>query len=297
MTWFHWLVLIAAVLAITAVGLTVFGSMRWAEVTKSLIACLEAGRKPPSHATVTRYDASQIEGLPAPVQRYFRAALTPGQAIVSAATIEISGTFNLSATGEQWRPFASRQRVTTSRPGFLWDAGISMLPGLTVRVVDSYIVGNGLLQASIQGLFTMAEMGGGGEIARGEFMRYFAEAAWYPTALLPSQGVRWEAVDERSANATMTDGPLTLTLLFRFNDAGLIESFRAEARGGMVDGIMVQAPWEGRFSNYQVQDGMSVPFVGEVAWMRPDGRKPYFKGTVRQIRYEFPPRSAGTSGH
>ena len=134
MTWFHWLVLIAAVLAITAVGLTVFGSMRWAEVTKSLIACLEAGRKPPSHATVTRYDASQIEGLPAPVQRYFRAALTPGQAIVSAATIEISGTFNLSATGEQWRPFASRQRITTSRPGFLWDAGISMLPGLTVRI-------------------------------------------------------------------------------------------------------------------------------------------------------------------
>ncbi|MDI1259506.1 T6SS effector amidase Tae4 family protein [Aquabacterium sp.] len=33
-------------------------------------------------------------------------------------------------------------------------------------------------------------------------MRYFAEMAWYPTALLPSQGLRREAVDDRSANAT-----------------------------------------------------------------------------------------------
>lgn len=34
----------------------------------------------------------------------------------------------------------------------------------------------------------------------------------------------------------MVDGPLSLTLLFRFNDAGLIGSFRAKARGGMIDG-------------------------------------------------------------
>ena len=289
MTWFTWLVLIAAVLVIAAVGLTAFGSMRWATATQSLLAALEAGRLPPSASTAARYDPSEIAGLPAPVQRYFRAALTPGQAIVSAATIEMTGTFNMSATGEQWSRFASRQRVTTRRPGFLWDARISLLPGLTVRVVDGYIVGNGLLQASIQGLFSMADMRGGGDIARGEFMRYFAEAVWYPSALLPSQGVRWEAVDERSANASMTDGPITVTLLFRFNDAGLIESFRAEARGGMVGKVMVQAPWEGRFSNYQTRDGMTIPFAGEVAWMRPEGRKPYFKGAVTQLGYEFSP--------
>ena len=289
MTWFTGLVLIAAVLGIAAVGLTAFGSMRWAEATQSLTAGLEAGRVPPATGSPARYDASELDSLPTPVQRYFRAALTPGQAIVSAATIQMTGTFNMSPTGEQWRPFTSRQRVITRRPGFLWDARISMLPGVTVRVVDSYIVGAGLLRATIQGLLTVADMRGGGEIARGEFMRYFAEAAWYPTALLPSQGVRWEAVDDRSANATMVDGPVSLTLLFRFDDAGLIESFRAEARGGMVDKVMVQAPWEGRFSNYQSRDGMAVPFGGEVAWMRPEGRKSYFKGAVSQLSYEFSP--------
>lgn len=289
MTWFTWIALAAVALAIAALGLTALGSMRWAAATQSLTADLEAGRVPLTAGHPTRYDASEIEGLPAPVQRYFRAALTPGQAIVSAATIRMRGMFNLSAADDQWRPFNSWQRVTTHRPGFLWDARISLLPGLTVRVVDSYIAGQGLLRAGLQGLFTMASLQGDGEIARGELMRYFAEAAWYPTALLPRQGVRWEAVDDRSANATLVDGPITLTLLFRFGDNGLIESFRAEARGGMVGKTMVQAPWEGRFSNYQTHDGMSVPFTGEVAWMRPGGRKTYFKGDVTQLSHEFAP--------
>jgi hypothetical protein len=229
----------------------------------------------------------ELEGLPAPVQRYFRTVLTDGQPIISAVTIDIAGTFNMSATGEQWKPFTSRQRVVTRRPGFLWDAKIAMLPGLPVRVVDSYIAGKGLLRAAILGLFTMADISGGGEIARGEFMRYFAETLWYPTALLPSQGARWKAVDDHSANATIVDGPLTLSLLFRFNDVGLIDSFRAEARGGMVGKEMVMAPWEGNWSNYQTRDGMTVPFTGEVAWMRPEGRRPYFVGTVTALTYEY----------
>jgi Family of unknown function (DUF6920) len=290
MTWLLWLGLVLCVLAVAAVGLSAYGSRRWAGATRTLVRSLEAGRvaaRQDGQAPPTRYDARELEGLPAPVQRYFRAVLEDGQPIITAATIDIAGTFNMSPTGEQWKPFTSRQRVITRRPGFVWDARISMLPGVTVRVVDSYIAGIGLLHATVQGLFTVADVRGDGEIARGEFMRWFAEVAWYPTALLPSQGVRWDAVDEHSAHATMVDGPLSLTLLFRFNKAGLIDSFRAEARGGMVGKDMVMAPWEGIWSNYQTRDGVQVPFTGEVAWMRPDGRRPYFVGTVTSLTFEF----------
>jgi hypothetical protein len=292
MTWLIWLVLTLCLLAVAAVGLSAFGARRWGDASQLLWGSLEAGRidgKRGEKSPPTRYDARELESLPAPVQRYFRAVLKDGQPIITAVTIDIAGTFNMSATGEQWKPFTSRQRVTTRRPGFLWDASIAMAPGLKVRVVDSYIVGQGLLHATFQGLFTVAEMRGAGEIARGEFMRWFAEVAWYPTALLPSQGVRWEAVDDHSANATVVDGALTLTLLFRFNDAGLIGSFRAEARGGMVDKKMVMAPWEGIWSNYQTRNGVQVPFSGEVAWVRSEGRKPYFIGTVTALTFELSP--------
>jgi hypothetical protein len=292
MTGLLWLVSCLVVLGLAAVGLTVFGERRWAGEVRALQARLERGRldgKPAPGSLPTRYDARELEGLPAPVQRYFRTVLKDGQPVIAAVTIHMAGSFNMSPTGEQWKPFTSRQRVVMRRPGFLWDARIALLPGVSVRVVDSYIAGQGLLRAAVQGLVTMAEQQGDGDIARGEFMRWFAEVLWYPTALLPSQGVRWEAVDGHSAHATVVDGPLSLTLLFRFNEAGLIASFRAEARGGMVGDKLVMAPWEGIWSDYQTVDGVQVPFTGGVAWMRPEGRKAYFIGTVRALSFEFAP--------
>jgi hypothetical protein len=221
------------------------------------------------------------------VQRYFRAVLEQGQPIIAAATVDLAGTINLSPTGERWKPFTSRQRAVTRRPGFLWDAQVAVLPGVPVHIVDWYIAGQGLLRAAVLGLFDVANVRGGGEVARGDFMRYLAESPWYPTALLPSQGVRWEAVDDRSAKATLVDGAIPLTLLFRFDSAGLIESFHAEARAATTGEGAVMLPWEGRWSDYRVRDGMLVPHTGEVAWLRPEGRRSYFVGTVTALTYEF----------
>lgn len=75
--------------------------------------------------------------------------------------------------------------------------------------------------------------------------------------------------------------------LFRFNAAGLITSFRAEARGGMVGDKLATAPWEGSWSDDRLVVGMQVPFTGEVAWLRPEGRKPYFIGTVTALAFAF----------
>ena len=222
--------------------------------------------------------------------------LTDGQPMIGAATIEMAGTINMSATAEQWKPFTSHQRVVTSvdssRPGFLWNAEVHMFPGVPARVQDSYIAGQGQLMAKLLGLFTVADARGGGELARGEFMRWFAEAAWYPTALLPSQGVRWQAVDDASANATIVDGPITLTLLFRFDEAGLITSVRADSRAAGVGKDTVMLPWECGLSDYRPQDGMLLPMTGEAAWVRPEGRKAYFVGHVTKSSFEFDtPRS------
>jgi hypothetical protein len=289
MTWLHWAGLLLCALAVAAAVLFVFGGWRWAVENRRLLGKLEAGRmtKKQGGQRPTSYNARELVGLPTPVQRYFRAVLKDGQPIIATATLELAGNFNMSPTGEQWKPFTSTQHVVTARPGFLWDARIAMLPGLPVRVIDSYITGEGLLHAALLGLFEVAHVHGRGEIARGELMRFFAEMPWYPTALLPSQGVGWEAVDHRSAHATLVDGRITLKLLFKFNDAGLIESFRASARGSMINKKMVMAPWEGQWSNYQMRDGMTVPLTGEVAWVRPEGRKSYFQGTATSLKYTW----------
>ena len=293
MTMLLWLGIILGALVVIAIGLRAVGASRWARMIRTHTTQIESGSvdargRLPSPA---RFDPRELEGLPAPVQRYFRAVLEDGQPIISAATLEMTGTMNMSATGEQWKPFTSRQQVVTRNPGFLWDAEVAMFPGLPAHVEDSYIAGHGRLIAKVFGLFTVADSQGTGEIARGEFMRYFAESPWYPTALLPSQGVRWQAVDDACANATLVDGPITLTLLFRFNDAGLIASVRAESRGAGVgkDGVMVMLPWDCALSDYQPQGGMLIPMTGEAAWVQPEGRKVYFVGRVKKLSYELLP--------
>jgi hypothetical protein len=95
-------------------------------------------------------------------------------------------------------------------------------------------------------------------------MRFFAEAAWYPTALLPSQGIRWEEADIRSARASLVDGPVAVTMLFSFNEDGTIDTVRAEARGRRVGDQIIPTPWQGRFWNYQQQDVMLVRSTGRL---------------------------------
>ncbi len=263
-----------------------YGSQRWQSATDAMHTNLEAARRP---ITPKTYSTHELTGLPAPVQRYFRAALTEGQPMIAAVTVEHTGTFNMDPAGDQWKPFSSTQRVITQRPGFDWEARIAMLPGPPARVHDAYIAGEGILHGSLFGLVSVVQIRGTPDLAHGELLRFFAEAAWYPTALLPSQGVQWAAVDDRSATATLRDGNTSTTLLFRFNADDLIDSLRAEARGALIDGVTVPTPWEGRWSNYELHDGMRIPTEGEVRWMFPAGPGPYWRGRITSIVYQLAP--------
>ena len=51
------------------------------------------------------------------------------------------------------------------------------------------------------------------------------------------------------------------------------------ARGRMMGTTVVMTPWEGRGANYQQRDGMRLPLAGEGAWLGPEGRKAYWRGT------------------
>jgi len=281
-----WSAIVLGALAVALMGLSAYGRSRWAAATQTLLGQLEAARLP---ARASRYDVHEIEGLPAPVQRYFRAVLEDGQPIVSGVTVQHTGTFNVTALGsrELWMPFTSEQRVVTNRPGFVWNARMALVPGIAVLVHDAYAAGVGTLHPAVLGLFSLANQSGTGDIARGELMRYMMEAAWYPTALLPSQGTKWCAVDEASADATMADGGISMTMRFTFGAGGLIESVRADARGAMVGGKVVMLPWEGRMSNYHERAGMRVPLTGEAAWLPPGARKPYWRGTITSADFEL----------
>ena len=247
-----------------------------------LISRLEHGRH---DVRPTRYDEGELAGLPDPVRRYFRAAIRPGRPMITAVRLEQTGTLNMREDGERWQPFRASQRIVLAPPGFAWDARVRLLPGVAIRVRDAYLDGNGLLDARLFGLPLLPRLPSA-ELARGELMRFLAEAAWYPTALLPSQGVRWSPVGEHGACAELADDGTRVSLEFRFGSDGLIESVRAGDRGRSVRGKTVPTPWEGRWSRFTQVDGLRVPLEGEVAWLLPAGRHPYWRGRVSRLTYD-----------
>jgi hypothetical protein len=280
----NYLIGIAFVFVAVVGAAVAYGALRWRGATRALRARLEATREPIAPATV---DLRGLDGLPAPVQRYFRKVLRAGQPVVTGVRLKHGGKFNIDESADRWKPFTSDQRVITQRRGFDWNGSVSMMPGLPVRVHDAFVGGEGSLHAAFLGLFSIAAIEGTREVATAQLMRYVAEAAWYPTALLPGQGVRWKGVDNRSALATLVDGEVALTMRFTFTDDDLIDTVRADARGRAVGGNVVPTPWEGRFWNYAERGGMLVPLEGEVGWILPGGPRPYWRGRITRVEYEF----------
>lgn len=274
-------------LAILALGLTacaLVGAAVWNRDTGQLRARLSAGRSGPPPGT---FALEEIADLPPPVQRYFRVVLPEGQPLIGGVRLAHRGTFNLGTSKERWLPFVSTQVVVINPPGFDWDAKVRMGPGANVFVHDAYVHGEGILLAKVLGLVPVVDLRGTPEMAEGELLRFLAEAPWYPTALLPSQGVAWEAVDDRSARATLQDNGTSVSMIFTFDDRGFIDTGRAESRSRAVGDAMVPTPWSIRLGRYREKDGMRIPTEGEVGWEIEDEHLPYWRGTISEISFEL----------
>jgi hypothetical protein len=276
--------LVLGVLVLVLLWVLALNFGRWAFDRAALSRALERGR---ARTPSAPYDHDEIRALPPPVVRYFEAALTPGRPFIESATLVQEGT--LRTPGEM--RFRAITRVTTRRPGFVWEATIAGPFGL--RVIDAYANGQGSLDVALLhgGLRLQRLRKGAGPaasrmqsaMATSQLQRWLAEAPWYPTALLPRAGVTWAAVDDRSARATVTDGLNAATLLFRFGNDALVESVYAESRGREVRGQLVPTPWEGRFSNPVESGGYVVPRDASVQWIGDPA--PYWTGTVVDARY------------
>lgn len=218
--------------------------------------------------------------LPAPVSAYLRRAVTVGQSFTTRLQAEQEGVLLL---GDRWRPFKATQYMSAMPPGFVWDAHIRMAPLFTTYVRDSYIAGIASMRASLTGLFDIVEERGGDALNAGALQRYLAEATWMPVALLPRNGVKWTAVDDTRALATLSDAGTTVFLEFTFNAAGEVIRIFTPARPRAVDGRYEPTPWSGRFWNYAKRAGMWIPLEGEVAWQIAGTWQPWWRGRIVQL--------------
>jgi len=281
------LALLASALVVAGLGAAIWwGSMHWSAATAQIVDRLRD--RSDVRTPARSISVKPVDDLPAPVARYFRYALKEGQPPIRATRITQAGELRaMDATKDGWKPFAATQYLSPQSPGFVWDASIRMALLLPVRVRDAYADGEASGQVSFLSLVTLAEERGTPELNAGALHRYLAESVWVPTALLPRAGLAWSPIDGNTALATLTDSQTTVSLEFRFSDAGEITSIYTPGRFAYLDGRYQLLPWEGHFRNYQERAAMRIPTEADVEWHLPSGRFPVWRGRIVDVEYEL----------
>lgn len=232
------------------------------------------------------FTEADIDGLPDPVRRYFESVLAEGQPYVRTVRLDQRGQFRLGGRDAQWRPLDATQHFSVRPPAFVWDAEIGVLPLLSVHVLDLYKRRQGFLRARLLSAIPVASAGPSPEMNAGELVRYLAEAVWFPTALLPASGVEWEAVDERSARATLEHDGVSASLVFHFNERGEVERVTTERYRQEDDSFV---PWTGRFSDYEVRNGLRIPTDATVEWNLSEEDLRYWRASIERIEHHTEP--------
>ena len=227
------------------------------------------------HISGKVYTSNQIKDLPLPVQRYFKYSLKENQPYVSYARLQHGGEFRAS---KNWVSIKGEEYFTVKKPGFVWFGRVPLF-----SAKDIYIDGTGNLKVKLLSLIKIVDAKGR-ETDQGELLRWLGEAPLFPTALLPSENLRWEPMDNDSAKVIFTDENLTIEGVFCFNEEGQITEFKTKR---YKDKHTLEN-FTGHYGDYRTVDGMKVPFYLEAVWNLESGDLSYAKFKIDRIEYNNP---------
>ncbi|MBC7668842.1 MAG: hypothetical protein H7236_10420 [Gemmatimonadaceae bacterium] len=199
--------------------------------------------------------------------------------VANAARVRLgqSGQMRQDAA-KAWMPFEARQTLATNHCDFDWRARSG--PAGLILVRDALDGGRGRFNVRALGILPIVNVKPSCELTRGQLMRYLAELAWAPDAILHNADLRWreDGPDRLVVDAGSGQGAAEVTL--NLDSDGRIDSAFAPDRGRMVGKTIVPTPWGGRFLDYRHHHGVWLPFGAEVSWSMPEGEMVYWKARV-----------------
>jgi hypothetical protein len=266
-----------AALAALLAGLAWWGERRFAREDAAAGEHLLARSQP------VGWSRNDLEGLPAPAQRYLERVLGPPGEPRRLARAKMTGQIRLRP-GSRWQPWRGWQAWSLRPPGFVWSARMRAAPLVAVHARDGLLDGRGGLLVRLWGWLTLARTQPVPELDQGSLQRWLAEAPLYPLALLPGPELRWEAVDHNSARVVARAGQAEVSGVFSFGPDGLPHRFRAEARWRQQPGgAFLATPWRASFGQWREVGGSLIPTQAQAAWILPEGEFAYVRLEIEQM--------------
>jgi len=230
---------------------------RFARRTNATVRGLLArAREAPSSPLV----AAELAGLPPIVRTWLQRSGAVGRPRPRVVHLRQRGEMQ-TARGGRWLPFAAEQWFTPTAPGFVWVVEVQAGPGVHLAGRDTYVDGRGAMRIELLSRMPVVDARGP-EIDQGALVRYLAEMIWFP-GHATGPALRWEAIDGRSARATLRDGQTTVSGVFTFTEAGDLLRFEARRyREKTLEDWLVEVLPGG----YGELGGLRVPLRTTVSW-------------------------------
>jgi Family of unknown function (DUF6544) len=203
------------------------------------------------------------DDLPPAARRYLQRALPTDAPQLSSIELEMEGEIRLDPTRD-WIPFTARQIIAPFR-GFVWQAEVTGR-GMYISGGDHYDNGKAGLSFWLFNLFPVVNAAGP-DISRSAAGRLAAESVWLPTALLPSEHVQWEHIDEHTARAVMDLHGDRLPIELTVDDEGIPQQFVMQRwNTGGRDSEPGWQPFGGKFLTMGTYAGLTIPTRLAVGW-------------------------------
>lgn len=223
------------------------------------------------------YHKSQLENLPAPVQRYFNHVLKDGQPYISYARIKHNGQFK-TGIEKEWIRIKGEQYATTEKPGFIWKGTTSMFVAR-----DMYIADKGRLIVSLFSVYPVADASGAG-FDQGELLRWLGESVLYPTNLLPGERLYWTAIDSSTCRLNFSYNGLALFFKITVNEHGEITEMETKRN---MDAERAET-WVIKAASYKELNNVLIPTYFDVMWRLEKGDFSYAKFSITEVEYNKP---------
>ncbi len=216
----------------------------------------------------------QLEGLPEPVQRYFRHVLPDQYPYINTARLTHVGQFK-TGQNKAWSDIKGEQYFTVNPPGFVWRGQTALF-----SATDKYVADKGSLVVNLLSLVEILNIEGA-SANQGELLRWLGESIWFPTNLLSHERLSWSPIDENTATLNYEYDNLSLDYLVTFNDLG--EIIRLETQRYISEDKL--ETWVGEAFDYRAINGVKVPTQIRATWKLPEGDYTYADFRLKQIEY------------
>ncbi len=232
-----------------------------------------------------KYAGNRLNGVPEPVQKYFRHVLKDGQEHIRTASLKQTGEFRAKES-DRWVPLEAEHYCTTERPSFVWHARLKATPYTWIESRDVYHKGRGFMDGKLLSAFPLV-FDSGKEMELSSLAKFLTEAPWYPTALLPGKNLEWKALDSHSAKAIINDSGYSVSAVFTFGDNGEILKVTTDDRYRSINGKKERLTWTAHYKNYQEHNGMKIPTEVEAEWNLSKGAFQYAKVRITDAQYNM----------